>query len=66
MTKRVLAAELGTVSETFSRTVAKFRKQRLISVEGNTFTLLCPIRLTQLFGTNSKVQPAPALCSNAA
>jgi hypothetical protein len=27
MTKRVLAAELGTVSETFSRTLAKFREQ---------------------------------------
>ena len=29
MTKRVLAAELGTVSETFSRTLAKFREQKL-------------------------------------
>ena len=28
MTKRVLAAELGTVSETFSRTFAKFRQQK--------------------------------------
>jgi CRP/FNR family transcriptional regulator, dissimilatory nitrate respiration regulator len=55
MTKRVLAAELGTVSETFSRTVAKFRKQRLISVEGNTFTLLCPSKLRQLFA-RSKAQ----------
>src|SRR5207247_1374173 len=27
MTKRMLAAELGTVSETFSRTLAKFRAQ---------------------------------------
>ena len=62
MTKRVLAAELGTVSETFSRTVAKFRKQRLISVKGNTFTLLCPIKLSQLFGAHGKAQ----LCSNAA
>ena len=64
MTKRVLAAELGTVSETFSRTVAKFRKQRLIAVQGNTFTLLCPIKLTQLFGS-AKVQPVYA-CSHAA
>ena len=69
MTKRVLAAELGTVSETFSRTVAKFRKQRLISVEGNTFTLLCPIKLTQLFGTGSKGQSpytTAQLCRHAA
>ena len=34
MTKRVLAAELGTVSETFSRTLAKFREQKLLSVKG--------------------------------
>jgi CRP/FNR family transcriptional regulator, dissimilatory nitrate respiration regulator len=52
MTKRVLAAELGTVSETFSRTVAKFRKQRLITVEGNTFTLLSPIKLLRRFSSN--------------
>jgi CRP/FNR family transcriptional regulator len=69
MTKRVLAAELGTVSETFSRTVAKFRKQRLISVEGNTLTLLSPVRLAELFGGSAKNQSAYAagqLCSRAA
>src|SRR6266496_2234332 len=33
-TKRVLAAELGTVSETFSRTLAKFREQKLLNVKG--------------------------------
>jgi CRP-like cAMP-binding protein len=53
MTKRVLAAELGTVSETFSRTIAKFRKQRLIAVDGNTFTLLCPMKLSRLFGSHA-------------
>jgi CRP/FNR family transcriptional regulator len=63
MTKRVLAAELGTVSETFSRTIAKFRRQRLITVEGNTFTLLCPIKLTQLFRANGRAQQ---LCGHAA
>jgi CRP-like cAMP-binding protein len=31
MTKRVLAAELGTISETFSRTLAKFREQKLLT-----------------------------------
>jgi CRP/FNR family transcriptional regulator, dissimilatory nitrate respiration regulator len=68
MTKRVLAAELGTVSETFSRTVAKFRKQRLISVEGNTFTLLCPIKLRQLFSRNKgrSSYPPHQLFGNAA
>ena len=68
VTKRILAAELGTVSETFSRTVAKFRKQRLISVEGNTFTLLCPRKLTLLFGSQAKINGsyAAAICSHAA
>ena len=69
MTKRVLAAELGTVSETFSRTVAKFRKQRLITVEGNIFTLLCPIKLAQLFGAAVRAQSpygASHICSHAA
>jgi len=44
-TKRLLAAELGTVSETFSRTVAKFRQQRLISAVGRTFTIFNPSQL---------------------
>ncbi|HNC25244.1 MAG TPA: helix-turn-helix domain-containing protein, partial [Opitutaceae bacterium] len=48
MTKRVLAAELGTVSETFSRTLAKFREQGLISVTGKTLTVLSPARLAAL------------------
>jgi CRP/FNR family transcriptional regulator len=48
-TKRMLAAELGTVSETLSRTVAKFREQKLLSVEGDLVTLHCPRRLTSLF-----------------
>jgi CRP/FNR family transcriptional regulator, dissimilatory nitrate respiration regulator len=48
MTKRVLAAELGTVSETFSRTLAKFREQKLLLVSGKTIQVLSPIRLTAL------------------
>ncbi len=47
-TKRVLAAELGTVSETFSRTLAKFREQELLAVEGKTVTVLSPTRLQEL------------------
>ena len=46
VTKRVLAAELGTVSETFSRTLAKFREQKLIAVKGKTVTVLSPARLS--------------------
>jgi len=52
MTKRVLAAELGTVSETFSRTLAKFREQNLLTVAGKTVTVLCPARLTALLRRN--------------
>ena len=52
MTKRVLAAELGTVSETFSRTLAKFREQRLLTVKGRTVTVLSPARLSSLLRRN--------------
>jgi CRP-like cAMP-binding protein len=52
MTKRVLAAELGTVSETFSRTLAKFREQKLLSVKGKTVTVLSPSKLYALLRRN--------------
>jgi len=52
MTKRVLAAELGTVSETFSRTLAKFREQGLVEVKGKTVKVLCPAKLTALLRKN--------------
>ncbi len=52
MTKRVLAAELGTVSETFSRTLAKFRSQKLLAVKGKTVTVLCPAKLRALLRRN--------------
>ena len=52
MTKRVLAAELGTVSETFSRTLAKFRAQKLLAVKGKTVTVLSPARLNTLLRHN--------------
>lgn len=52
MTKRVLAAELGTVSETFSRTLAKFREQKLITVKGKTVMVLSPARLNALLLRN--------------
>ena len=50
--KGVLAAELGTVSETFSRTLAKFREQRLITVKGKTVTVLSPAKLNALLLRN--------------
>jgi CRP-like cAMP-binding protein len=51
-TKRMLAAELGTVSETFSRTLAKFREQRLVSVKGKSLTVLSPAGLKALLRLN--------------
>ncbi len=52
MTKGVLAAELGTVSETFSRTLAKFREQKLVSVKAKSIVLLSPSRLNALLRRN--------------
>jgi len=52
MTKRVLAAELGTVGETFSRTLAKFRELRLLEVKGKTITVLSPVKLNALLQRN--------------
>jgi CRP-like cAMP-binding protein len=52
MTKRVLAAELGTVSETLSRTLAKFRTQKLITVKGKVLTVLSPAKLLQVLKKN--------------
>jgi CRP-like cAMP-binding protein len=52
MTKRVLAAELGTVSETFSRTLAKFREQKLLSVKGKNVVVLSPAKLNGLLRRN--------------
>lgn len=50
--KRVLAAELGTVSETFSRTLAKFREQKLLTVKGKTIVVLSPTKLNALLRRN--------------
>jgi CRP/FNR family transcriptional regulator, dissimilatory nitrate respiration regulator len=47
-TKRVLAAELGTVSETLSRTFSKFRELKLITVKGSNVTILNPARLKNM------------------
>lgn len=47
-TKRVLAAEMGATSETLSRTLAKFRDQKLLRVKGNAITLLQPRALAQV------------------
>jgi CRP/FNR family transcriptional regulator len=51
-TKRVLAAEMGTTSETLSRTLAKFRDQSFLRVKGNTITLTKPRELQKLLQRN--------------
>jgi CRP/FNR family transcriptional regulator, dissimilatory nitrate respiration regulator len=51
-TKRVLAAEMGTTSETLSRTLAKFRDQNLLRVKGNTIMLTKPGELRKLLQRN--------------
>ncbi|MGH7975126.1 MAG: Crp/Fnr family transcriptional regulator [Limisphaerales bacterium] len=50
--KRVLAAELGTVSETFSRTLAKFREHKLLTVKGKIVTVISPAKLSALLRHN--------------
>jgi CRP/FNR family transcriptional regulator len=51
-TKRVLAAEIGTVSETLSRTFADFRSKKLITVAGKTITVCDPVALDTLLRRN--------------
>jgi CRP/FNR family transcriptional regulator, dissimilatory nitrate respiration regulator len=50
MTKRVLAAELGTSSETLSRTFAKLRDEELLDVKGNTLRVRDVDALRARFG----------------
>ena len=52
-TKRALAAELGTVSETLSRTLAKMRDQKLLQTIGKTFTIGSPARLQAFLEKNT-------------
>jgi CRP-like cAMP-binding protein len=54
MTKNLLASELGTVSETFSRALAKFKQQKLVLIHGRAVTLLCPIKLARLVRSESE------------
>lgn len=51
-TKRELAAELGTVSETLSRTLAKFRERQLITVKGREIVVLSPAALRSVLRRN--------------
>jgi CRP/FNR family transcriptional regulator len=52
MTKRLLAAEIGTVSETLSRTLAKFRSHGWLSVKGRKLAVRDPEGLAALLRRN--------------
>ena len=51
-TKRVLAAELGTSSETLSRTLARLRDAKLITVAAKSITVSDPAALAALLRRN--------------
>ena len=44
-TKKVLAAELGTISETLSRSFGHLRDRGAIKVQGKCVTVISPLRL---------------------
>jgi CRP/FNR family transcriptional regulator, dissimilatory nitrate respiration regulator len=62
-TKRLLASELGTTSETFSRTLKIFRNRQLISVGRRTVTLLSAFRLREMLLQNLGAFPSPGATS---
>ena len=43
---------MGTVSETLSRTLARFKEQQLISVDAKALVVLVPSKLNELLRRN--------------
>lgn len=54
MTKTQLASQLGTVSETLSRTLKKFKQEGIIAVNGKCITILDQEALRNLIGFDTK------------
>lgn len=48
-TKQVLASEIGTISATLSRTIARLRDNGLLEIKGKSVTIPCPAKLLGLF-----------------
>jgi len=51
MDKKTLAARLGTISETLSRSLRKFKEQEIIKVEGRKLTILDREALKDVIGS---------------
>lgn len=64
MTKHLLALELGIANETLSRTLHKFRAQRLVQVQGRIVTLLCPRRLAEFVREKLDLPPTTTTSSS--
>jgi CRP/FNR family transcriptional regulator len=59
LTKRVLATELGTSSETLSRTLAKLSHDGLVTVHGRRIILVSLAKLARLAEGNAESRPSP-------
>lgn len=61
--KRVVAAELGMASETFSRMLADLQALRLLAVQGRTLVLLCPRQLGRVVAEEDQRGEDRAACA---
>jgi CRP-like cAMP-binding protein len=59
-TKRSLASELGTIPETFSRTLARLQSQGLLEVERKAIILNNPVRLARFCSDQNGAETNPS------